>query len=45
MLAVFNERSLYRVQAGPFASRDETQRAGLRLRDKLPMQPVVVERR
>ena len=45
MLAVFNEQSLYRVQAGPFASRDEALRAAERVRDKLLLLPVVVERR
>jgi rare lipoprotein A len=45
MLTVFNERSLYRVQAGPFASRDEAQRAAERLREKLLLSPLVVERR
>ncbi len=45
MLAVFNEQSLYRVQAGPFARRDEAQRTAERMREKLLLVPMVVERR
>src|SRR6187402_148109 len=37
MLAVFNENALYRLQAGPFASRDEAQRAAERVREKLAL--------
>jgi rare lipoprotein A len=45
LLAVFNENALYRLQAGPFASRDEAQRAAERVREKLQLVPVVIERR
>jgi rare lipoprotein A len=45
MLAVMNEQGLYRLQAGPFASRDEAQRAAERVRESLALAPVVVERR
>ena len=45
MLAVINENALYRLQAGPFASRDEAQRTAERVREKLLLAPVVVERR
>ena len=45
MLAVFNENALYRLQAGPFASRDEAQRAAERVREKLALVAVVIERR
>ena len=45
MLAVFNENALYRLLAGPFASRDEAQRNADRVRDKLQLAPLVVERR
>ena len=45
MLAVFNEQSLYRVQAGPFANRNEAQRAAERVREKLLLVAVLVERR
>jgi rare lipoprotein A len=45
LLAVFNENALYRLQAGPFASRDEAQRAAERVREKLLLVPVLVERR
>ncbi len=45
MLAVFAETSLYRVQAGPFASRDDAEGAALRLRTALALVPLIVERR
>ena len=45
MLVVFNEQSLYRVQVGPFARRDNSQRAAERLREKMRLAPLVVERR
>ncbi len=45
LLAIFNEQSLYRVQAGPFASREEAQRHAERVREKLLLVPMVVERR
>jgi rare lipoprotein A len=45
MLAVFNENALYRLQAGPFASRNEAQRAAERVREQLLLVPVVIERR
>ena len=44
-LAVFGEGALYRVQAGPFATRNEAQRAAELVLDKLLLAPVVVERR
>ena len=44
-LAVFNESALYRVQAGPFATRDEAQRAADLVLDRLLLVAVVVERR
>jgi rare lipoprotein A len=44
-LAIANERSLHRLQAGPYASRDEAQAAAQRVRDALHLVPVVVERR
>lgn len=44
-LKVFNERGLYRVQAGPFASRDAAQGTAEQLRADLQLSPMVVERR
>jgi len=45
MLAVFADTSLFRVQAGPFTSRDEAEGAALRLRAALALVPLIVERR
>ena len=45
MLAVFADSSLFRVQAGPFTSRDEAESAALRLRTALALVPMIVERR
>jgi len=45
LLAIVNERSLHRLQAGPYASRDEAQAAAQRIREALQLVPVVVERR
>ncbi len=45
MLAVFADASLYRVQAGPFANRDDAEGAALRLRAALALVPLIVERR
>lgn len=45
LLAIANERSLHRLQAGPYASRDEAQAAAQRVREALQLVPVVVERR
>ena len=45
LLAIFNERSLHRLQAGPYASRADANSAAERLRDALSLVPAVVERR
>jgi rare lipoprotein A len=45
LLAVFSENALYRLQAGPFARRDEAQLTAERVREKLLLVPVVIERR
>jgi rare lipoprotein A len=45
LLTVFSERSLHRLQAGPYANRAEAQAAAQRLRDSLQLVPAVVERR
>jgi rare lipoprotein A len=42
---VFADASLYRVQAGPYASRDDAEGAALRLRTALALVPLIVERR
>lgn len=45
LLTVFNESRLYRLQAGPYASRSDARVAAARLRDTLEAAPVIVERR
>ena len=45
LLAIFNERSLHRLQAGPYASRADARHAADRLREALNLVPAVVERR
>ncbi len=45
LLAIFSERSLHRVQAGPYPSRQEAQGAAQRLREALQLVPTVIERR
>ncbi len=45
LLAVFSDAPLFRLQAGPYASRDDAQGAAQRVRDALQLVPVVVERR
>jgi rare lipoprotein A len=45
LLAVFNDQPLHRVQAGPFATRDEARQAAERVREQLAVTPIVVERR
>jgi len=44
-LAVFGDAVVYRVQAGPYPSRDEAESAAQRARAALAIVPVVVERR
>ena len=44
LLAIFNERSLHRLQAGPYASRADARHAADRLREALNLVPAVVER-
>ena len=44
-LAIFDERALFRLQAGPFASRDEAQGAAERIAGAAALQPVLVQRR
>jgi len=45
LMAVFSEAPLYRLQAGPYASRDEAQGAAQRVREALQLVPVIIERR
>ncbi len=45
LLAVFDERALFKLQAGPFASRDEAQSAAERIRGTADVQPMVLQRR
>jgi rare lipoprotein A len=44
LLTVFSERSLHRLQAGPYANRAEAQAAAQRLRENLQLVPAIVER-
>jgi rare lipoprotein A len=45
LLALTEDRSLHRLQAGPYASRDEASAVAARVRDALRLVPVLVERR
>jgi rare lipoprotein A len=44
-LALFSDAALLRLQAGPYASRDEARAAAERIREALQLVPVIVERR
>ncbi|MDT9001921.1 septal ring lytic transglycosylase RlpA family protein [Paucibacter sp. APW11] len=45
LLAIFKESSLHRLQAGPYASREDARQAAERVRLALALTPLVVERR
>jgi rare lipoprotein A len=45
LLAVFHESPHYKLQAGPFASKQEAQQAARQVRETLQLQPMVIERR
>jgi rare lipoprotein A len=45
LLAIFNETAVHRLQAGPYASREEAGSASQRIRQALQLMPVIVERR
>ena len=45
LLAVFGDPTTFRLQAGPYASRDEAHGVAQRVREALQLVPVVVERR
>ncbi|MEO8524792.1 MAG: septal ring lytic transglycosylase RlpA family protein [Caldimonas sp.] len=44
LLATFGDAALFRVQAGPYASRDDAQGAAARVREVLGLVPLIVER-
>ena len=44
-LAIFDDRALFRLQAGPFATRGEAQGTADRIRSAAPLQPMVLQRR
>ena len=44
-LAIIDDRTLFRLQAGPFATRGEAQGTAERIRDAASLQPVVLQRR
>lgn len=44
LLAVFDDASLFRLQAGPYATRDEAAGIAERIRDALKLVPLIVER-
>ena len=44
LLATFGEAALFRVQAGPYASRDDAQGAAARVREAIGLVPLIVER-
>ena len=45
LLAIFKEAQLHRLQAGPYASREDARNAAERMRQALALTPVIVERR
>ena len=45
LLGVFQEGKVYRLQAGPYASKSDAQAVAGRVRDALRLAPMVVERR
>lgn len=45
LLAVFHESPHYKLQAGPFASKQEAQQAARQVREALHLHPLVIERR
>ncbi|MDL5030291.1 septal ring lytic transglycosylase RlpA family protein [Pelomonas sp. APW6] len=45
LLAIFKEAQIHRLQAGPYASREDARSAAERMRQALALTPVIVERR
>ena len=44
-LAIFDDRALYRLQAGPYATQGDAQRTAERIRSAAAVQPMVLQRR
>ncbi len=45
LLALFNEKPLHKIQAGPYPSREEAQAAAQAIRTSLQLVPMLVQRR
>jgi rare lipoprotein A len=45
LLVVWDEAPLYRLQAGPYANRDDARQGAERIREALQLVPMIVERR
>lgn len=45
LLAIFDETGLHRLQAGPYASRDQALAMARRVREALQLDPLIVDRR
>lgn len=45
LLAIFQDRSVHRLQAGPYTTHSEAKSAAERIRNSLRLVPVIVERR
>ncbi|HWP19063.1 MAG TPA: SPOR domain-containing protein [Burkholderiaceae bacterium] len=45
MLSVFEDATVFRLQAGPYASREEAAGIAERVREALRLVPMIVERR
>jgi len=45
LLAIFKDAQMHRLQAGPYASREDARSAAERMRQALALTPVIVERR
>lgn len=45
LLAIFNEGAVHRLQAGPYATRDDAAQVAQRLRATLQLAPIIVQRR
>lgn len=45
LLAIFNEDAVHRLQAGPYATREDAAQAAQRLRSLFQLAPIIVQRR
>ena len=45
MRTIFKDKNLHRLQAGPFASREDARAAADRVRTSMALTPILVERR